>query len=116
GLAGPAVLLDGHRPQPVAFLHLVVFQDGTDLIGLTTQPDHQDAAEIRVLGIALDGADEDAVTFRLVVERAAAAMGQRHDAINIVKSVEPAHPVEVVGNIAGDGGGTVDGRDDAYVV
>lgn len=92
----------------------VVLEDGRDLVGLATKPD-QDAAEW-MAGIALDGARQDLIAFRLGVDRTAAAMGQRDHAVDIGETVEPVMPVEMLRHVARDGRRTVHRRDDADIV
>ncbi|CUX10688.1 hypothetical protein AGR7C_Cc10070 [Agrobacterium deltaense Zutra 3/1] len=115
-LAGAAVLLDRHGAQPLTLFHLVMFENGRDLVGFTTEADQQNAAEIRMAGVALNGADQQAVTFRFRIQRTAAAMGQRHDAIDIVETIKAALLVEIIRDVTRNRGGTVHRSDDADIV
>ncbi len=63
--------------------------------------------------IALKGTGQIAVAFRLGIDGAAAAMGERHYAIDIVEAVKPARAIEMLSDIFGDGCRTIDRRDDA---
>ncbi|MNZ79319.1 hypothetical protein D3C78_979200 [compost metagenome] len=115
-LAGAAMLLDRHGAQPLTLFHLVMFEDGGDLVGFTAEADQQNAAEIRMAGITLNGADQQAVTFRFCIQRTAAPMGQRHDAIDIVETIKAALLVEIIGDVTRYRGGTVHRSDDADIV
>src|SRR5947209_16663137 len=83
GLLRAAGLLDRHRAKRVGFLQPIRFLPARDLKSLAAEPDHDDAADIRVGRISPLRALEDFVALALDIERTAAAMHERNDAVDI---------------------------------
>src|SRR5690606_17021456 len=88
---------------------------GADLVGLAAETHHQYAGEVRMPRIASDGALQRLVAFAAGAHAAAAAVGQRHHAID-VGELGQGRPAEPVGDVAGDGGGAVHAGQHADVV
>ena len=71
GAAGAAAFLNGHMLELAIGAQAGLADQRRDLQHFTAQTDQQDAREIRVLGIALQGAEQGLIAF--IIPRHAAA-------------------------------------------
>ena len=88
----------------------------TKKIGLASQANHQNTTNVRIPSVALQSSRQNAITFTLKIESASAAVGQWHDAINVGASLQTPLPVEMLGNIPGDGRRTIYRANDRNIV
>ncbi len=63
---------------------------------------HQDAAEVWMARNSPGWCGSTGDSLPTVVERTATTMGERHHAIDILETFQPAHTVEVIGDVARD--------------
>jgi hypothetical protein len=116
GLAGAAGLLDRHVTEIAVRAHPPATDQVRHLHDLAAKAQEQDAGEVRVAGIALQGAEQGVVALVIARHAAAGAMDDRHDAIDIFELVEPALFLHSLGDEAGDGARAVHGGENAEIV
>jgi hypothetical protein len=116
GLAGAAGLLDGHVAEIAVLAHPAPANQVRHLHDLAAKAQEQDAGEVRIAGIALQGAEQGVVTLVIARHAAAGAMDDRHDTVDILELVEPALFLHSLGNEAGDGARAVHGGENAEIV
>jgi hypothetical protein len=82
-LACAAGVLDRHGAERVAFGDAVFLLHPADLEDLASEPDQQDAGDVRIRGVAPLGALERLEAFALRGDAAAGAVDQRDDAVDL---------------------------------
>ena len=115
-LPGAAEVLDVHGLEQRPALDLVGLEQEVDLVDLAAQADHQHAGEVRVAGIAPQGALQVVVAFARIRHAAAGRMGDRHHAVDIRELLQHAGALEMRGDHPAGGGRAVHRRQDADVV
>ena len=113
GAGGAPLLLNGAGAQGVGGAG--EGDERLDLVGLAAEAEEEDAGEVGVGGVADEDAAEEVGGFAVFGHAAAGAVGDGDDAVDVGVGAEDFGG-EVGGDAAGDGGGAVDGGEDADVV
>ena len=116
GGVGAAGLLDGVGVDAVADGDALGLAQPVQLVGLAAETDDQHGREIRMLGVAGDGAAEERDRLALGAGGAAALVGERDDAVDVREVGERLRPAELVGDQARHGGRAVHRREHADIV
>lgn len=113
--ADAAGLLDGEVLEHGVIGELQCVDEGAHLQHLAAQPQHEDAAEVRVLCVTAKGALQRLRALRLEHEAAAGGVREGHDAVDVLVGLQHAG-WELRGDHPGSAGGAVHRGDDADVV
>ena len=115
-LAGAARLLDCHVAEIAVRAHAAAADQVRNLHDFAAQAQQENACEIRVAGIALQGPEQGVVALVIARHAAAGTVDDRHDTIDVFKIVEPALFLGCLGDEAGHRAGTVHRGENAEIV